>query len=103
MFLAFNQRPPQRNRRLCKLLCTVPVNKGVPHAGSYGAWLSLTQLEHTFNDRHLCACRIQTTEGTPVIHHHTSGNHLTATVYSTGLKQDRNYVPTISHRAIFSI
>lgn len=71
---------------------TVPVNKRVPHAGGYGARLSLTQPEHTLNDGQLRACCIQTTECTPVIYHHASSNHLTATVYSTGLKQDPTYL-----------
>lgn len=78
--------------QITKVMCTVPVNKWVPHVGGYGARLSLAQPEHTLNDGQLRACCIQTTKGTPVIHHHASGNYLTATVYSTGLKQEPNYL-----------
>lgn len=43
------------------------------------------EFEHALDDRELCAGRVQSTEGTPVVHHHTGSDDITASVHSTSL------------------
>ena len=68
----------------------IPVNEGIPHAGSNGARLGFIQLEDTLHHRQLCARCVLATEGTPVVHHHPSSNYLAASVHSARLPSDRS-------------
>ncbi len=76
------------SRRCCR---HIPVDERVSHGGCDGAGLRFTQSEDALDDRQLSARGVQPTEGTPVVHHHTSSDHLTPTIHRSSLQRENSY------------
>lgn len=82
------------SRRSCR---HIPVDERVSHGGCDGAGLRFTQSEDALDDRQLSARGVQPTEGTPVVHHHTTSDHLTPTIHRSSLQRENRYqLPQIS-------
>lgn len=67
----------------------IPVDERVSHSSCDGAGLRFTQSEDALDDGQLSARGVQSTESTPVVHHHTSSDHLTTTIDRSSLERTR--------------
>lgn len=68
----------------CEVLHS-PVDERVSHCSCDGAGLRFTQSEDALDDGQLSARGVQSAESTPVVHHHTSSDHLATTIDRSSL------------------